>query len=243
MRAIEGDIGGLIVAQAATGDELAFARIVAAHHDDMARVAFVVCHDVQMAHEAAHAAWPLAWWNFQDQPFETPRRNSGCVFAGAGHRACRRAACPHRRRPGGGTVIGAGCAQGAGTGLGDRHLRLAGSCVDAEVEAADGLLRERGWQCTPQEWVTSDPRLDGASANTWNADVWLIDGALISLRRATYDVVNEGAGGTARTPTTWPTARGCSSTPTTPSRSPVSGREDMQASPRSPPSTGRTSRT
>lgn len=64
--------------------------------------------------------------------------------------------------------------------------------MDAEVEAADGLLRERGWQCTPQEWVTSDPRLDGASANTWNADVWLIDGALISLRRATYDVVNEG---------------------------------------------------
>lgn len=61
MRAIEGDIGGLVVAQAATGDEVAFARIVAAHHDDMARVAFVVCHDVQMAHEAAHAAWPLAW--------------------------------------------------------------------------------------------------------------------------------------------------------------------------------------
>ncbi|MEZ4596153.1 MAG: sigma factor [Chloroflexota bacterium] len=61
MRAIEGDIGGLVVAQAATGDEVAFARIVAAHHDDMARVAFVVCHDAQMAHEAAHAAWPLAW--------------------------------------------------------------------------------------------------------------------------------------------------------------------------------------
>ena len=55
------DVGGSLVAQAATGDEVAFARIVAAHHDDMARVAFVVCHDAQLAQEAANAAWPIAW--------------------------------------------------------------------------------------------------------------------------------------------------------------------------------------
>lgn len=70
-------------------------------------------------------------------------------------------------------------------------LRLAGDCVEARVEAADGLLRERGWRCAPQEWVTSDPRLSGTSTNTWNADVWVIDGALISLRRGTYDVIND----------------------------------------------------
>lgn len=55
------DTGGSLVAEAAAGDEVAFARIVAAHHDDMARVAFVVCRDVQSAQEAAHAAWPIAW--------------------------------------------------------------------------------------------------------------------------------------------------------------------------------------
>jgi RNA polymerase sigma factor (sigma-70 family) len=49
------------VARAATGDELAFARIVAAHHDDMARVAFVVCGDVELAQEAVQAAWQKAW--------------------------------------------------------------------------------------------------------------------------------------------------------------------------------------
>jgi RNA polymerase sigma factor (sigma-70 family) len=49
------------VARAATGDEMAFARIVAAHHDDMARVAFVVCGDVELAQEAVQAAWPKAW--------------------------------------------------------------------------------------------------------------------------------------------------------------------------------------
>ena len=49
------------VARAAGGDEVAFARIVAAHHDDMARVAFVVCGDVDLAQEAVQAAWPKAW--------------------------------------------------------------------------------------------------------------------------------------------------------------------------------------
>jgi RNA polymerase sigma-70 factor (ECF subfamily) len=49
------------VARAATGDEAAFARIVAAHHDDMARVAFVVCGDVELAQEAVQAAWQKAW--------------------------------------------------------------------------------------------------------------------------------------------------------------------------------------
>ena len=49
------------VARAAAGDEVAFARIVAAHHDDMARVAFVVCGDVELAQEAVQAAWQKAW--------------------------------------------------------------------------------------------------------------------------------------------------------------------------------------
>ena len=50
-----------IVARAVTGDELAFARIVAAHHDDMARVCFVICGDTDLAQEAVQAAWPQAW--------------------------------------------------------------------------------------------------------------------------------------------------------------------------------------
>jgi RNA polymerase sigma-70 factor (ECF subfamily) len=49
------------VARAASGDEAAFTRIVAAHHDDMTRVAFVVCGDVELAQEAVQAAWQKAW--------------------------------------------------------------------------------------------------------------------------------------------------------------------------------------
>lgn len=50
-----------MVAGAAAGDEHAFARIVAAHHDDMARVAFVVCGDVDIAQDAVQSAWPKIW--------------------------------------------------------------------------------------------------------------------------------------------------------------------------------------
>jgi len=49
------------VARATSGDEVAFARIVAAHHDDMTRVAFVVCGDVELAEEAVQRAWQKAW--------------------------------------------------------------------------------------------------------------------------------------------------------------------------------------
>lgn len=50
-----------LVDRAIDGDEMAFARIVAAHHDDMSRVAFVVTRDIDLAQEAVQEAWTLAW--------------------------------------------------------------------------------------------------------------------------------------------------------------------------------------
>jgi RNA polymerase sigma-70 factor, ECF subfamily len=46
---------------AAAGDEVAFARIVAAHRAEMVRVAFVVCGDWDIAQDAAQAALWIAW--------------------------------------------------------------------------------------------------------------------------------------------------------------------------------------
>jgi RNA polymerase sigma-70 factor (ECF subfamily) len=51
----------LLVERAASGDEAAFARIVADHQDAMARVAFIVTGDLDLADEAVAAAWALAW--------------------------------------------------------------------------------------------------------------------------------------------------------------------------------------
>jgi RNA polymerase sigma factor (sigma-70 family) len=45
---------------AAAGDAVAFARIVAAYHGDMVRVAYVVGGDEQLAQDATQAAWSIA---------------------------------------------------------------------------------------------------------------------------------------------------------------------------------------
>jgi len=46
---------------AAEAAAAAFAETIGLFHDDMARVAFVVAGDVELAGEAAQGAWPEAW--------------------------------------------------------------------------------------------------------------------------------------------------------------------------------------
>jgi RNA polymerase sigma factor (sigma-70 family) len=50
-----------LIASAAAGDEFAFRRIIAAHHDDMRRVCVYVAGDRAVADEATQAAWVIAW--------------------------------------------------------------------------------------------------------------------------------------------------------------------------------------
>ena len=59
--AMTAGIPAATVAEAAAGDADALARIVGAHHDDMARIAFVICGDQDLAQDAVQSAWPLAW--------------------------------------------------------------------------------------------------------------------------------------------------------------------------------------
>src|SRR5215210_7332749 len=55
-----------ILERAVAGDESAFARIVAAHHSDMARIAFFVCGDLDIAEEAEQSAWAVAYRRLAD---------------------------------------------------------------------------------------------------------------------------------------------------------------------------------
>ena len=54
------------VASAASGDEIAFARIVAAYNGEMHRVCVVVARDRVIAEEAVQAAWLVAWRKLGD---------------------------------------------------------------------------------------------------------------------------------------------------------------------------------
>jgi RNA polymerase sigma-70 factor, ECF subfamily len=49
------------VAEAAAGDQAAFARLVSAHHPSMARVAYAIAGDREAAADAVQAAWSIAW--------------------------------------------------------------------------------------------------------------------------------------------------------------------------------------
>src|SRR5262245_9256863 len=51
----------VVVAQAASGDQAAFTRLVAAHHPAMARVAYAITGDREAAADATQAAWSIAW--------------------------------------------------------------------------------------------------------------------------------------------------------------------------------------
>ena len=59
--AIEAHAAGAMIERAVAGDEVAFARIVAAHHEDMARIAYFVSGSLDVAEDAVQAAWAIAW--------------------------------------------------------------------------------------------------------------------------------------------------------------------------------------
>jgi len=50
-----------VLAAATAGDEVAFRRLIAEHHDDMRRVARYVTRDRALADDATQAAWIIAW--------------------------------------------------------------------------------------------------------------------------------------------------------------------------------------
>ena len=83
-----------IVEAAAAGDAIAFARLVAAYHADMIRVAFVVAGgDQDVADDAVQAAWSIAWrrlGSLRDRARVRPWLVS--VAANEARQACR-----HRR--------------------------------------------------------------------------------------------------------------------------------------------------
>jgi DNA-directed RNA polymerase specialized sigma24 family protein len=55
-----------VLASAAAGDEIAFRRLIAEHHDDMRRVSAYISGDIAMAEEATQAAWVIAWKTLHD---------------------------------------------------------------------------------------------------------------------------------------------------------------------------------
>src|SRR6476646_5491876 len=91
----EAELGPSIVERAVAGDQVAFARIVAAHHDDLARIAFFVSGDLDIAEEAEQAAWAVAYRRLKD--LRDPDRLRAWLMSIAANQA-RQMARSQRRR-------------------------------------------------------------------------------------------------------------------------------------------------
>jgi len=50
-----------VIASAAAGDDVAFARLVAAHHAELVRICHTIAGEQTIAEEAAQATWSIAW--------------------------------------------------------------------------------------------------------------------------------------------------------------------------------------
>lgn len=88
-------MGPSMIRMAAAGDADAFARIVAACHGDMTRVAFVVAGgDQDLADDAVQAAWSIAWRKLGS--LRDPTRLRPWLVAVAANEA--RQACRRQRR-------------------------------------------------------------------------------------------------------------------------------------------------
>lgn len=55
-----------VLPSAADGDEVAFSRIVAEHHDNMRKVCMAIADDRSIADEATQSAWVIAWKRLSD---------------------------------------------------------------------------------------------------------------------------------------------------------------------------------
>src|SRR4029079_1058277 len=84
-----------IVERATAGDEIAFARIVAAFHEDLARIAYFVTGDRDVAEEAEQAAWTIAYRRLKD--LRDPDRLRPWLMSIAANEARHIARRPRRR--------------------------------------------------------------------------------------------------------------------------------------------------
>lgn len=79
--------GGEFVRAAVMGDEAAFTELVARHHRDLLRVAYVICRDPALAEDSAQAAWAIAWRRLGD--VKEPSQVRGWLVAVAANEARR----------------------------------------------------------------------------------------------------------------------------------------------------------
>lgn len=72
------------------------------------------------------------------------------------------------------------------------------SCTGPDTVVEGDVIHERNWDCSPQTWTASDPRLSGESVSRWNDDAYLVDGRYAVFMTG-LDILTNDAGAWACT--------------------------------------------
>jgi hypothetical protein len=67
------------------------------------------------------------------------------------------------------------------------------TCTGPETVVEGDVIHERNWDCSPQPWTASDPRLSGESVSRWNNDAYLVDGTY-TVVLTSHEVLTNDAG-------------------------------------------------
>jgi hypothetical protein len=68
------------------------------------------------------------------------------------------------------------------------------SCTGPDTMVEGDVIHERDWDCSPQTWTASDPRLSGEAIARWNSDAYLVDGRYTVVTTG-LDILTNDAGG------------------------------------------------
>jgi hypothetical protein len=66
------------------------------------------------------------------------------------------------------------------------------SCTGPETVVEGEVIHERNWDCSPQPWTASDPRLSGESVSRWNNDAYPVDGRYTVVLNGLEVLTNDG---------------------------------------------------
>jgi hypothetical protein len=73
-------------------------------------------------------------------------------------------------------------------------VRYASSCSGPDSEMDGDVRRDRNYECSPQAWTASDPRLTGEVSRRWNEDVYRTDEGFISVNMDAAYLRNDEGG-------------------------------------------------
>jgi hypothetical protein len=74
------------------------------------------------------------------------------------------------------------------------EIGWASSCTGPDTVVDGDVTHQWNYDCSPQTWTASDPRLSGQVVARWNNDAYLVDGRYIVVNTS-LDIVTNDAGG------------------------------------------------